>query len=319
MPRVVHCTVNTAERSPRFNEAWLRAVLSRQHGLVTFEQLGELGMSSQAVSRRRRSGELERVFPRVYRSPLVLSSIGQRALAAVLWAGAGSIASHRTAAALWGIAGVERGARVELWVPGERAPRNAGVVVHRGGVTGNDRRRVDRVPVTSPARTIIDIAAVIDGEALEAALEDVLHRGLTTSFAIERCLAALGGSGRAGAARLRRLLAQRDQAPAESRLEVKVWRLLRGAGLRPIRQYVVRCEGRTFRLDFAWPSLEVAVEAEGFAAHGGRVAHVADRRRLAALVAAGWSIVPVTWDDCTTAPEVFIERVRAALLRAADG
>ena len=238
-------------------------------------------------------------------------------MAAVLWAGERSVASHRTAAGLWEIAGVERGGRVELWVPGERAPRHAAVVVHRGAVTGNDRRMIARVPVTSPARTIVDLAAVLDGEPLEAALEDVLHRGLTTALTIERRLAALGGSGRAGSGVLRRLLAQRDQAPAESRLEVKVWRLLRGAGLRPVRQYPVRCEGHTFRLDFAWPRLKVAVEAEGFAAHGGRAAHTADRRRAAALVAAGWSIVPVTWADCTTGQDVFIERVRAALVRAA--
>jgi very-short-patch-repair endonuclease len=283
---------------------------------VTNSQLADLGVMAPAVTHRVRKGELERVFPRVYRSTLVPPTVAQAAMAAVLWAGERSVASHRTAAALWGIAGLERGGRVELWVPAGRAPRNARVVVHRGTVTGNDRRMADRVPVTSPARTIVDLAAVLDGEPLEAALEDVLHRGLTTALVIERRLAALGGSGRAGSGRLRRLLAQRDQAPAESRLEVKVWRLLRRAGLRPVRQYPVRCEGRTFRLDFAWPKLKVAVEAEGFVAHGGRVAHVADRRRLAALVAAGWSIVPVTWTDCTTDPEVFIERVRAALLRA---
>jgi len=288
-----------------------------QHGLATNAQLASLGIMAPAVTHRVRVGELERVLPRVYRSPLVLPSVLQWALAAVLWAGEGSVASHRTGAALWGIAGVERGARVELWVPGGRAPRNAAVVVHRGAVTGNDRRLVDRVPVTSAARTMIDLAGCFEGEVLEAALEDVLHRGLTTQATIERRLTSLGGSGRAGARRLRHLLAQRDEAPAGSRLEVKVWRLLRGAGLRPVRQYVVRCEGRTFRLDFAWPNLRVAVEAEGFGAHGGRVAHVADRRRLAALVAAGWSIVPVTWDDCTTEPAVFIARVRAALLRSA--
>jgi very-short-patch-repair endonuclease len=288
-----------------------------QHGLATNAQLAGLGIMAPAVTHRVRVGELERVFPRVYRSPLVPPSVLQRALAAVLWAGEGSVASHGTAAALWKVDARTADAGVELWVPGERAPRNPAVVVHRGAVTGNDRRMIDRVPVTSPARMIVDIAAVLDGEPLEAALEDVLHRGLTTPATIERRLASLGGSGRAGAGRLRRLLAQRDQAPAESRLEVKVWRLLRGAGLRPVRQYAVRCESRTFRLDFAWPNLKVAVEAEGFVAHGGRLAHVADRRRLAALVAAGWSIVPVTWDDCTTDPEVFVERVRAALLRAA--
>jgi very-short-patch-repair endonuclease len=294
----------------------VRELLVRQHGVATAAQLAELGMAPSALTHRVQKGELERVLPRVYRSPLVPPSVAQSAVGAVLWAGSGTVASHLTAAALWGIDGLDAGGRVEIWVPGGRAPRNPRVVVHRGAVTGNDRRLRDRVPVTSPARTIVDLAAGLDREMLEAALEDVLHRGLTTASAIDRRLVALGGSGRVGAARLRRLLTERDQAPLESRLEVKVWRLLRGAGLRPVRQFEVQCEGRRYRLDFAWPRLKVAVEADGFRAHGGRATHAADRRRLAALVAAGWIVVPVTWGDCTTHPEQFIERVRAALLRA---
>jgi very-short-patch-repair endonuclease len=190
------------------------------------------------------------------------------------------------------------------------------VLVHRGAVVGNDRRLVDGVPSTSAARTIIDLAGVLGPEDLESAIEDLLRRGLTTPSAVERRLAALGGPGRNGAARLRSVLAQRDQAPLESRLEVKVWRVLRAAGLRPVRQFEVRCEGVSYRLDFAWPRLKVAVEADGFRAHGGRVAHVADRRRLTALVAAGWSVILVTWEEITSNPDRVVERVRSTLLRA---
>jgi very-short-patch-repair endonuclease len=273
-------------------------------------------MSSQAVARRRESGALERVLPRVYRSALVPATLEQRSLAAVLWAGARSVASHGSAACLWGLDAGSEVELVHLWVPPSRAPTHPRVVVHRGAIDGNDLRLLKGVPVTSPARTVIDLAGRLDGEVLEAAVEDVLHRGLTTASTLERRLAALGGRGRPGAGRLERVLMERDQAPLESRLEVKVWRLLRGAGFRPVRQYVVRCEGRTFRLDFAWPRLKVAVEADGFRAHGGKVAHVGDRRRWAALAASGWRIVPVTWDDCVKTPEVFLERVRSAVLRA---
>jgi very-short-patch-repair endonuclease len=101
-------------------------------------------------------------------------------------------------------------------------------------------------------------------------------------------------------------------------LEVKVWRLLRNAGLRPVRQYEVRCGGRTYRLDFAWPKLKVAVEAEGFSAHGGtRIRFVADRRRTADLAAEEWAVIPVTWDECTGNPEGVVRRVRASLVHAA--
>ena len=176
----------------------------------------------------------------------------------------------------------------------------------------------DGVPVTSAARTLVDRAGVLDSEALEAALEDALHRGLTTSFAVLRCLDAVGGTGRVGSQHLRNIIAARDDGTLESRLEVKVWRLLRLSGLRPVRQYEVRCGGRTYRLDFAWPKLKVAVEADGFSAHGGtRIKFVADRRRTADLVAEEWTVIPVTWDECIDNSGAVIQRVRASLLHAA--
>jgi very-short-patch-repair endonuclease len=84
-----------------------------------------------------------------------------------------------------------------------------------------------------------------------------------------------------------------------------------------VRQFEVRCGDRRYRLDFAWPVLKVAVEAEGFAAHGGRQPFVPDRRRLADLVVGGWMVIPVTWEDCVREPGRVIERVRAALRRVA--
>ena len=174
------------------------------------------------------------------------------------------------------------------------------------------------VPLTSLARTLVDLAGTLSDESLEAAVEDTLHRGLTTSFAILRCLDAVGGKGRVGSRRLRELLDARGDATLESRLEVKVWRLLRGAGLRPLRQYEVRCGDRTYRLDFAWPKLKVAIEADGYAAHGGtRLKFVADRRRAADLASAKWTVIPVTWEDCAEQAGVVVQRVRAALLHAA--
>lgn len=184
----------------------------------------------------------------------------------------------------------------------------------RSGIVGCGR--VCRV--TSAARTLVDLAGTLDGESLEAALEDMLHRGLTTPFAVLRCLDAVGGTGRAGSQHLRRLLAARDDGALESRLEVKVWRLLHNAGLRPVRQFEVRCGERTYRLDFAWPKLRVAIEADGYAAHSGtRIKFVADRRRAADLAASEWIVIPATWEDCAERGGAIIQRVRAALLHAA--
>jgi very-short-patch-repair endonuclease len=300
----------------RCNEEDLRDLLARQHGLVTSAQAGELGLTASALAKRVRFGSLERVLPRIYRSTLVADGVRQRALAAALWAGRDAVVSHATAAELLAIDGL-RSSAMELWIPSTQAPRSPRVVVHRGTVDATDRRMRDGIPVTSAARTVIDLAGRLDSEMLEAVVEDVLHRGLTTPAMLERRLEALGGKGRAGAGRLRRVLATRDGAPLESRLEVKVWRLLRDIRPRPVRQFAVAVGGRKYRLDFAWPALHVAVEADGFSAHGYRRAFVADRRRLADLVGAGWTVIPVTWEDCMRDPDGLAWRINTVLLRAA--
>jgi very-short-patch-repair endonuclease len=99
-------------------------------------------------------------------------------------------------------------------------------------------------------------------------------------------------------------------AALESRLEVKLARLLRKSSLPPPeRQFPV---GR-FRLDFAWPAARIACECDGFEHHGARLAWKRDRRRLAAIEAADWRIVQVTWADVTGQPGQTIDRLSLAL------
>jgi very-short-patch-repair endonuclease len=236
-------------------------------------------------------------------------------LAATLWAGAGALLSHASAGALWGLTGL-RAERAELWVPPTRRVRSGQVVVHRGDVHPRERRMVDGLPVTSVARTLVDLAGRLDDESLDAAIDDVLSRGLTTIGALRRAARVASEAKRPGAALLSRLLDSfGDGRAAESRLETKVRRLLHEAGLSPVRQYEVVLNGRRYRLDFAWPDLGIAVECDGFSAHGGRIAFERDRRRWADLTAAGVLVVPVTWRQATQHPTEFLERVRAALAR----
>lgn len=307
--------MSSVQRNSRFNESRIRTIQGRQHGLVTRAQWQAAGFTPPALTRAVQRGELERVLPGVYRSTLIAPFLQQTALAAVLWAATDAVASHATAARLYGFDAPHD--NPHIWVPPTRSPKSPLVVVHRGVVERNDRRVRDRVPLTSPARTLVDLAGVLDEESLEAVVEDFFHRGVTTPLAVQRCLDANGGTGRPGSRLLRDLLADRDQAPLELKLEQKIWRLLRAVGLRPVRQFDVRCAGQRYRLDFAWPILKVAVEGHGFAAHGGRLAHIRDNRRLGDLVSAGWRVVPVTWEDCTQDPGGMIEKVRGALLEAA--
>jgi very-short-patch-repair endonuclease len=256
-------------------------------------------------------GDWIRVLPGVYRLASVTADPWQLARAATLWAGDGAVVSHESAGAVWRVSGV-RAERVEIWTP--RRLRSGVVVVHQGVIEPRDRRMVDGIPVTSAARTIVDLAGRLDDEALDTSIDDVLHRGLTAFGKLLGTATGMESRGRAGAARLRDLLEAYGDGPAsESRLETRVRRLLYGAGLRPVRQHEVVVGERRYRLDFAWPRARVAVEPDGWAVHGGRAAFERDRRRWADLTAAGWRLIPVTWREVTRRPDDFLDRVRAAL------
>ncbi|GMU78609.1 MAG: hypothetical protein AMXMBFR46_14040 [Acidimicrobiia bacterium] len=237
----------------------------------------------------------------------------QAAFAAILWAGGPTLASFRAAGELYGLDAVVA-PRPEVWVPPERRLRSELVVVHRGEVEAVDRRMIGPIPVTSPARTLIDLAGVLDDEDLAAAVEDAIHRGLTTPQSIARRLDVLGGKGRPGAGRLREILDDRGpSAAAASRLEVKIWRTLRAAGLRPVRQHRVRIGARTFLLDCAFPQWRFAVEGIGDRYHRSPLQRRRDHQRLADLASVAWRVVPVTWHDITETPERVVGQVFRAV------
>jgi hypothetical protein len=138
----------------------------------------------------------------------------------VLWAGPQCALSHTTAAVIWGL-GVAPLGRPELVVPRSRAPRAVGVVVHRVRDFGaGDAAAVARLPVTTPVRTVVDLAGVLGAADLEAALGRALTLGLVTVGTLRCRLDELGTIGRPGAARLRGLLAAigSDGADASARM-----------------------------------------------------------------------------------------------------
>ena len=116
-----------------------------------------------------------------------------------------------------------------------------------------------------------------------------------TVDSVRRRLDAIAGRGRAGASKLRDLLDLLDgEAAAESKLEVKVARLLRSTTLpKPVRQHWVRIFGQRYRLDSAWPELRIALECDSRRHHSFQ--H--DRTRWRRLGASRWHVLPVTWRD----------------------
>ena len=178
-----------------------------------------------------------------------------------------------------------------------------------------DVRRVDGLPLTAPERTILDLASVLRGEDLEVALESARRRRLVTLRSVETRLDLTAGSGWPGLAELREIVQGAAGQPAtDSRLEVRVSRLLRAARLPPPeRQHPVVTAGRRFRLDFAWPPMMVALECDGRGRHANREAFTRDRARWTALAAAGWRVLIATWRDVTDGRDHFLGEVARAL------
>ena len=293
-------------------DAHLR-LAERQFGLISRAQLRELRLSEHFIDHRLATGMFVAELPGVYRVSGAPRNGRQRAMAATLWSAPDGVVSHATAGRPLRLDAVPRLARVDLSVPRARRVRHRDVEVHRTlHLPRIDRVTVDEIPCTSVTRTLIDLAAVLDEESLEAAFHSARRMGLTSPAHFARRFEQLGGKGRVRSTTLRRLIERErgsDRA-LESMLEVKAARLLRRSLLPATeRQLAVGA----FRLDFAWPDRMVALECDGFAWHGNRLQWKRDRRRVAQIEALGWRIIFVTWDDVTLHPDETLHRVALAL------
>lgn len=187
-------------------EARLAEVAVGQHGVFTRAQAITAGFSATQIERRVRAGAWVRVLPRVFRHATTPPSSALAQWAAVLWCGQPCALSHASAAAVWRlrVAAIDR---PELIVPKARAPRVSGVIVHRVTRIGaDDVVWVGRLPVTSPERTVVDLAGVLDDADLEAVVRLARARRLVTVRALRSRSDEIGAVGRPAAARLRRLL-----------------------------------------------------------------------------------------------------------------
>ncbi|HET7488631.1 MAG TPA: DUF559 domain-containing protein [Acidimicrobiales bacterium] len=294
---------------------WLDGLGAGQHGLVTREQLHAAGVSEPTVGRWLGAGRVVAVFPSVYRVAGAPVTWEQRVLAAVLGAGQGAVASHRSAARLWGLLDDDT---VEVSVPRPRRPRLHGVVLHRSGDLGAARAvRRRGVPTTTPMRALVDLGAVLPAGAVEDALERALEARLLTVAGVEQALEEVAGPGRSGAGVLRGVLDRRALGAdrPDSLLEPRMARLMRVHRLPPAAfQHEVREAGRfVARVDFAYPDRRLALEVDGHAAHASPQAFQHDLERQNALVALGWTVLRFTWADVVRRPDRVAAQVRRVL------
>ena len=294
-----------------------------QNGVFSLSQAAQVGCTPRQAQHRLETGRWERVHAGVYRAAGAPRSWEQEVLAACLAAGSEAVASHRTAACMWQLDGVPATSSVEITVPLPQYHRRAGVVVHRSSdLSPEASTHRDGIPVTTPARTLLDLGAVVAPRRVEMALDSALSRRLVTVEGLGTALEAIARRGRRGVGVLRVLLEQRSDAArlTESVLEARMLRLLRGHSLpEPTPQYEVRVGQRLVgRVDFAYPRQTLAIEVDGYASHSSLAAFGHDRARQNALVAAGWTVLRFTWHDLAHRPEAVTTAVRRVLCASSN-
>ena len=282
----------------------------RQHGRISLAQLGQCGLTRDAISVRVRRGQLHRVRRAVYAVGHEAWNLYGHFMAAVLAGGVGAVLSHFAAAALWGFWRWD-GRDVDVIVPGARGRAQPGLRVHRTRCLDEiDVRRHYDIPVTTAARTCLDLAADLSPKALRRPVRQAQAEGWTTV----RQLADVAGrsNGHRGAKRLGDLIAT-GPAPTRSELEdVVLDVLLRGGLPHPDVNKPLLRGGRRIVPDFRWPAQRLVVEADGAAWHEGKLAREDDAERQAILEVSGERVVRITWDQAVQRPEQSLARVWAA-------
>lgn len=296
-------------------ERRLTSVAARQYSVFTRREAVTAGMTGRMIGWRLTNGRWTEVHRGVYRFAGAPVTWHQRVMAACLAAGPDAVASHRSAAALWSMDGFEAGP-VEVTSP--VTPRVVGgASIHRSrSLKGADITRTLGIPVTTVARTLIDLASSVGDEDLEAALDWALREQRTTVAYLRRRLAALGSRGREGTARLRALLDDRERnGTFDSRPEARTSKLLVAAGLPPpVRQFrLVDDDGvLVARFDLSLPPARIAFEFESYRHHYGRQAWRRDVGRNNHAAAHGWLVFRVTEDDLTDPHSTLFARVTLA-------
>jgi very-short-patch-repair endonuclease len=272
---------------------------STHHGVASRATLLDLGLSpgqiDHLVERRILLGDRRSA----YRLAGTTDTVAQR-LAFVCAAHPDVTVSHVTAGRAWQWRRLGRDLRIHALVPGHTSPEVPGVVLHRCEIIdpGHVVERDDGIRLTSPPRTLFDLAAILGDDQLESVIEQALAEERCTLATLAATVQSLRKRGRPGSARIVRVLAARspDQRPVDSDLELRFERAVVSAGLpRPDRQVTVRRpDGLLARLDFFWPRHRVAVEIDHVTWHGGRQATAADNRRDRQLATLGMNVTRVT-------------------------
>jgi hypothetical protein len=275
-----------------------------QRGYVARRQLFALGENRHAIDYRVKIGRLLPDFAGVYavghrpKDPL------DRAYGAVLACGDEAVLSHASAASLWGI---YRRWEKPFHVTAPSGHARQGIVAHRATLHPRDRTRQLGLPVTSPARTLLDLAPDLTAKALTRAVNDLLRQGyLNRSDLVELLVRCPRHPG----ARRLRPFAQSEQGPTASEFEDAFNAFAERYGL-PTPLINAKLHG--FEVDVYFPAERVVVELDGWEFHSSRQSFISDRDKDTTLLALGIVTIRITWERLIETPEREARRLLSIL------
>jgi putative AbiEi antitoxin of type IV toxin-antitoxin system/uncharacterized protein DUF559 len=285
----------------------LAALAERQWGVVTRAQLVEAGLRERGIAEWVRTGRLVRLYRGVYAFGHDRLRVEGCWLAAVMACGPGAVLSHRDAAQLWEIRQSSSPA-IDVTVPSQNGRiGRRGVRVHRSGRLAVEEVTVrSGIPVTTVARTLLDLADVLDAQGLRRAVTEAEYRNRFDLAALAAVVQ--NNPGRRGRKVLEAAEGRRHRT--RSPLEDRFLALLERWGVEE-PESGVWIEG--YEVDFVWTRLGLVVELDGVAAHGTREAVRRDRKRDRVLWRAGFRTLRLTGDALSAEEEVLLDLSQAGV------
>jgi hypothetical protein len=266
----------------------IAALADDQHGVVTRAQLLARGLTAREIDRRVKARRLRRLHRGVY-------AVGHRALRVEgRWRAAtlavGGVLSHATAAAAWDLR-TTSARLIDVTVASrDGRERRAGLRIHRSGTLTPAQMTVHRgIPITTPARTIVDLARTLSGRPLEQLIDRADHRGLVDFNDLRK----------ANPASLQAVLSLYSPAPTRSELEERFLGLCDDHGI-PRPETNTRIEG--IEVDFVWRDRRLIVEVDGYRYHRSPSRFESDREKDVTLTVKGWRVMRFTWMQLTEKP-----------------
>lgn len=291
---------------------------TRQHGHITRRQALDAGMTASAIDRRLRSGRWIKVHSGVYRIAGVPLTWEGRAMAAALSSPAPAVVSHACAAHLWGLEGFGPPGVIDITVERHEAGHpTRGVRIHESLAFHLIEARTRKgVPVPSPARTLLDVCAVVDDDfAALRALDCIRRRSLASWHELWRCLVLHAARGRNGITRYRRIMIKRaGKRVPDQKIAAIVLDLILDHGLpEAVAEHWVAPNHKRYRIDLAYPELKIAIECDGKLGHLNDAAFESDPRKRNALELDGWMILQFTWARIRDEPAAVVQEIREAI------